>query len=226
MTLPPASSAGAGVVAIAADGSAVLWAPADAPPAISRNEGRTWLATQGLAEGLMPVADPVHPADFYAFDPGDGTVLRSADGGTTFTAAATGLPAGVGAEQSGSAPQLHTVPGRAGDLWLTAGDGTLEHSTDGGTSFHRVSSVSTVATLGFGRAAPGTRYPALYLTGIAGGVQGIFRSTDEGRSWVRINTGAGQYGWIGQTITGDPHQFGRVYLGTNGRGVLYASPGP
>lgn len=225
MTLPPGSSAGAGVVALAADGSALLWAAADAPPAISRNEGRTWLATQGLGEGLMPVADPVDPAVFYAFDPGDGTVLRSADGGATFTAAATGLPAGVGAEQSGSAPQLHTVPGRAGDLWLTAGDGTLEHSTDGGTSFHQVSSVSTVATLGFGRAAPGTRYPAIYLTGIAGGVQGIFRSTDEGASWVRINTGGTQYGWIGQTITGDPHRFGRVYLGSNGRGVLYADPG-
>lgn len=91
-------------------------------------------------------------------------------------------------------------------------------------AFSKISSVGTVATLGFGRAAPGAGYPAIYLTGIVGGVQGIFRSTDGGGSWLRINTGAQQWGWIGQTITGDPRVFGRVYLGTNGRGILYGDP--
>ena len=130
----------------------------------------------------------------------------------------------MGSEQSGSAPQLHTVPGRAGDLWLTAGNGALYHSTDGGTSLLPVSSVTTVATLGFGKAAPGASYPAIYLVGIVNGVQGIFRSTDEGASWLRINNASEQYGWIGQSITGDPHVFGRVYLATNGRGILFADP--
>jgi photosystem II stability/assembly factor-like uncharacterized protein len=172
----------------------------------------------------MPVADPVSPGVFYALDPATGTVLKSTDGGASFSAAATGLPTGVGAEQSGSAPQLHTVPGRAGDLWLMAGNGALYHSTDGGVSFSQVTSVSTVATLGFGKAAPGASYQAIYLVGIVGGVQGVFRSTDEGSSWVRINNDSEQYGWIGQSITGDPHLFGRVYLATNGRGILYADP--
>jgi xyloglucan-specific exo-beta-1,4-glucanase len=84
--------------------------------------------------------------------------------------------------------------------------------------------VTTVATLGFGKAAPGASYPAIYLTGVVGGVQGIFRSANEGVSWVRINDGQHQYAWIGQTITGDPHVFGRVYLGTNGRGILAGNP--
>jgi xyloglucan-specific exo-beta-1,4-glucanase len=84
--------------------------------------------------------------------------------------------------------------------------------------------VATVATLGFGKAAPGASYPAIYLVGVVGGVQGIFRSTDEGASWLRINDDQHQYGWIGQTITGDPHVFGRVYLGTNGRGILTGGP--
>jgi hypothetical protein len=221
------------VVAVAAAGAAttaptappaVLWAPVDAAPARSTDGGQTWTPVAGLAQGLMPVADPVNPAAFYAFDPAAGSVLRSTDNGATFTAAATGLPTGVGAEQSSSAPQLHAAPGRAGDLWLTAGDGALYHSTDGGTSFTPVASVTTVATLGFGKAAPGARYPAIYLTGVVDGVQGVFRSTDEAASWVRINTGAEQYAWVGQTITGDPHLFGRVFLGTNGRGILVATP--
>ncbi len=224
MTLPPGSSAGAGVVAVSAGGSTVLWAPADATPAFSTDGGKTWTASAGLAQGLKPVADPVRSGVFYAFDPATGTVLKSADGGATFSAAATGLPAGLGAEESGSAPQLHAVGGRAGDLWLTAGNGALYHSTDGGVSLRLVSSVATVATLGFGRAAPGASYPTIYLAGLVGGVQGIFRSTDEGASWLRINDDQHQYAWIGQTITGDPHVFGRVYLGTNGRGILSGAP--
>jgi hypothetical protein len=233
MKLPPGEPYGAGVVALAADGSSVAWtpenqsyAPEPGTPSYSTDHGQTWSAVTGLAAGLMPVADPVNPKMFYAFDPAAGTVYRSSDGGASFAAAATGLPAGTGSEQTSSLPQLHTVPGRAGDLWLTAGNGLLYHSTDGGTSWRPDTSVATVATFGFGKAAPGASYPAIYLTGVVGGVQGIFRSLDEGASWVRINTDAEQYGWIGQTITGDPRVFGRVYLGTNGRGVLYADPVP
>jgi xyloglucan-specific exo-beta-1,4-glucanase len=224
MTLPPGSTEGAGVVAVAADGSSLVWAPADAAPAYSTDGGQTWTGVTGLAEGLMPVADPVTPGVFYAFDPNTGTVLKSTDGGASFTAAAAGLPAGVGAEQSSSAPQLHSVPGRAGDLWLTAGNGALYHSADGGGTFQPVTSVTTVATVGFGKAAPGAGYPAIYLAGVVNGEQGIFRSTDAGASWVRINNDSQSYGWVGQTITGDPRVFGQVFLGTNGRGILVADP--
>ncbi len=231
MKLPAGEPYGAGVTALSADGGTVLWAPeanswAAEPgtPVYSTDHGQTWTPVSGLAAGLMPVADPVNPQEFYAFDPGSGTVLRSTDGGASFTPAAAGLPAGVGSEQSSSLPQLHTVPGRAGDLWLTAGDGALWHSTDAGGAFSKVGSVAAVATLGFGKAAPGTAYPAIYLVGVVGGVQGIFRSADEGASWVRINTDAQQWGWTGQVITGDPHRFGRVYLGTNGRGIQYGGP--
>jgi xyloglucan-specific exo-beta-1,4-glucanase len=231
MKLPAGEPYGAGVTALSADGSTVLWAPevnswAAEPgtPVYSTDHGQTWTPVSGLAAGLMPVADPADASVFYAFDPASGTLLESTDGGQTFSAETTGLPTGTGSEQSSSLPQLHTVPGRAGDLWLTAGDGALYHSTDGGRAFSKISIVGTVAAVGFGKAAHGGRYPAIYLIGIVGGVQGIFRSTDEAASWVRINDDSEQYGWIGQTITGDPRVFGRVFLGSNGRGILVADP--
>jgi hypothetical protein len=73
-------------------------------------------------------------------------------------------------------------------------------------------------------AAPGAAYPAIYLAGIVGAGQGIFRSTDGGAHWALINTSARQWGWTGQAITGDPHVFGRAYLATNGRGIQYGDP--
>lgn len=224
MKLPGGSASGAGVVAVNADGSSIVWAPADAVPQYSTDGGQTWTDVSGLAKDAFPVADPGKAGVFYDFDPATGALLVSANGGATFSTETTGLPAGINSEGTSSLSQLHTVPGRPGDLWLTAGNGLLYHSADGGKTFTQVASVGTVATLGFGKAAPGASYPAIYLTGITGGVQGIFRSVDEGASWVRINNDQEQYGWIGQTITGDPDVFGRVYLGTNGRGIQYADP--
>jgi hypothetical protein len=53
----------------------------------------------------------------------------------------------------------------------------------------------------------------------------IFRSIDEARSRVRINDDQHEWGLILQ-IAGDPPVYGRVYVGTHGRGVLYGEPSP
>jgi hypothetical protein len=73
-------------------------------------------------------------------------------------------------------------------------------------------------------AAPGQTYPALYASAQVGGVRGIYRSDDAGASWLRINDDQHQYGATSAAISGDPRVFGRVYVGTNGRGVIVGEP--
>jgi hypothetical protein len=53
------------------------------------------------------------------------------------------------------------------------------------------------------------------------GKAAIYRSTDGGSRWIRINDDDHQWAWSGSAITGDPWIYGRVYLTTNGRGIIY-----
>lgn len=213
-TVPSTMTTGQGQVAVAADGGSIVWNPADGTtPAYTTDKGATWTAVTGLPTGVAPVADPVNPNDFYATDSSTGVLYRSTDGGKTFTSAATGLTAA-------SNDQLLTMPGQAGELYFAAQTGGLWHSTDAGTTWTQVnaSKVTAAYTFGEGAAAPGSRYETLYMVGTVGGVTGFYMSTDAGAQWTKINNSQQNFGWI-PTIVGDPNHFGRVYLGTNGRGI-------
>ncbi|MEV1146516.1 cellulose binding domain-containing protein [Micromonospora sp. NPDC049799] len=202
-----------GTVAASADGSRFVWAPGDAGQAVVRSTGfgTSWTPSAGIPANATVESDRVDPNRFYGF--GGGRFHVSTDGGATFTAsAATGLP---------TSAVFKAVPGRAGELWL-AGSNGLWRSTDGGASFTRSSTVTSARNVGFGKAAPGRTYPALFLIGTVDGQHGVFRSDDTGATWVRINDDRHQYGNAGEALTGDPRMYGRVYLGTNGRGILVA----
>jgi hypothetical protein len=214
-TTPSTMSWGQGQVAVAADGSSIVWNPADGTtPAYTTDKGAMWTAVTGLPTGVAPVADTVNPNDFYAIDPSTGVFYRSADGGKTFASAATGLTAA-------SNDQVLPVPGHAGELYFAAQTGGLLHSVDGGTTWTQVNSsqVTAAYTVGSGAAAPGSHNRTLYMVGTVDGVTGFYMSTDAGARWTKINSSQQNFGWI-PTIVGDPNHYGRVYLGTNGRGIL------
>jgi xyloglucan-specific exo-beta-1,4-glucanase len=199
---------------VLADGRTFVWAPGGGPVSYSIDFGATWIASAGTPSGASVVADKVSPKKAYLFVPGAGTVYVSSDGGATFSAAATGMPT------SGT---LSTVYGQPGDLWLASGSG-LYHSLDGGATFVQLAGVQSAIAVGSGKPAPGRRYPALYMIGaLQPNEQAIFRSDDAGRTWDRINDDRHQFG-TQQVISGDPRVYGRVYLGTNGRGVLFGDP--
>ncbi len=211
----PDGTAGGGFVAVSADGRAIVWSTEDGRLLRSTDDGRTWHPVRGLPPGVEVEADDVDPRRFYAFDGATARLLRSVDGGRTFRSVGGGLVHGHG--------QLRSVPGRAGHLWLAKWEGGLLRSTDGGRSFAPVPGVDAAEAVGFGRAALGRDHPAVFVVGRIGGVRGVFRSDDTGESWVRINDDDHQYGKT-FVVTGDPRRYGRVYLGTNGRGILVADP--
>ena len=98
---------------------------------------------------------------------------------------------------------------------------SIYRTTDGGATFARLPSVDKADTIGFGKAAPGRSYPALYGSAQVSGTRGIYRSDDGGATWVRLTDDQHQFAMTNRTITGDPRIHGRVYVGTNGRGILY-----
>ncbi|AEI43685.1 xyloglucanase [Paenibacillus mucilaginosus] len=213
----PSGTKGGGLIAVGADAGSLVWSTSDLGVFHSKNSGNSWTASTGLSAGAEVAADRVNRGKFYAASAGKFFV--STDGGATFTqTAASGLPAeGV--------LNFKAMPGREGDIWLAGGTSKttygLWHSTDSGASFVKLPNVQEADVVGFGKAAPSRDYMALYVSAKIDGVRGIYRSDDKGSSWVRINDDAHQYGVTNSAITGDPKLYGRVYLGTNGRGILY-----
>jgi xyloglucan-specific exo-beta-1,4-glucanase len=218
-TTLPIANGSAGSIAISADGSTFVWDPpastaAASPggPRYSHDSGRTWTPSTGIGAVRPVIADRVNSMKFYAFDGAAGAVLASTDQAATFSQTAARVP-------GGGSGQLRATPGIEGDLWLVA-NGGLYHSTDGATTFAVVSTASGVFALGLGMAQPGQAYPALYLGGIVNQVDGIFRSDDQGASFTRIDDDRHRFG-TATVIVGDPRVYGRVYIGTNGRGIFY-----
>jgi hypothetical protein len=179
------------------------------------------------------IADRVNPKRFYGMALFEGKLFESVDGAAHFMerplVLSDGLPkrGGNGADNRsnrgddrGGQDRIYATPGREGDLWLAAFNGLYHSSAKG---FDRMPGVEEIHAFGFGKAAPKAKYAALYLVGTVEGQRGFFRSTDSGATWVRINDDQHQWGLV-LHITGDPKKFGRVYVGTHGRGTFYGDP--
>lgn len=206
-----------GSVAISADGTTFLHCPEGSPQTYySTDLGITWTESSGIViSGARPVADPIHKNKFYAYDNNSGNLMVSTNKGLSF--------AHAGSAGSGGSKVIRTVPGREGDIWIPLYQNGLTRSINSGQSFSKISAVSQCSAVGFGKEAPGKNFPTIYIWGTVSGVLGIHRSTDEGQTWLRINDDAHEYGGPGngQFVVGDMNVFGRVYMSSVGRGIIY-----
>ena len=125
-----------------------------------------------------------------------------------------------------------------GDLWITTNVG-LFHSSDFAASFRQIPGFTSASGVALGAPKSTGGYPTVFASAVYNGVTGYFRSDDAGANCrfillvyqntvadflpgVQINDDDHGFGMIDTNpISGDPRIYGRVYIGTNGRGIFY-----
>lgn len=136
---------------------------------LTDDAGQTWTPATGFAINSAPVAlaeqDDVVYAAVYGFDRG---VMRSEDGGLTWTDASIGLPSNI---------LLRALLTQDGVVLAGAWDG-LFRSTDG-LHWTQVPGVPNVQSLGV--------FDGALYAGLGNG--GVLRSTDGGLTWPPVSSG-------------------------------------
>lgn len=232
-----------GTLAMSADGKVILHRPDNSNNVFrTTDNGKTWTEVKGL-DGQSQYAriapDPVNPKKFYLVD-AQGYLKLSTDGGATFANAGTRLQNDASGEYYNGGGLIRTVPGKEGHLWVPLdqaqvwlpkgfSENGLAYTEDGGATWNRVLGVSAAIAVGIGKAMEGSDYETIFIWGIAGGADnplGIYRSTDKGKTWTRVNDDAHQYGGPGNGnfVQGDMNHFGVVYMSTIGRGLVVGGP--
>ena len=222
----------------------IIWAPANRnQPYYTLNGGQTWspVTLPSVAswsnfhwayylDQRSVTADRVLANTFYLYYPGQG-VFETTNGGQSWTNVHPGYIES-NTSFSGYSSTIMSVPGEAGNLFYTGGaqsgstaatpvSEAFFRSTNSGATWTAIPNVLAVSTFGFGAAAPGQSYPAIYTVGYVNNVFGIWRSTDEAQSWTNIGTyPLGELDQI-NTISGDPNHYGEVYVGFAGGGYAY-----
>ncbi len=233
----------AGWVAVAADGSAYVWAVADRIRLHARNVivshdgGRTFRVSRvtGLdgegAPGLMkPIADRCDGRVFYGFGEA-GQLFVSLDGGGSFRQrpAPAGFPqVNFGLVDCADQTEIRAAAGQPGEMYVATGEGLwklrYDRAADAFTGRRLTATGVCAFCVGPGLGGPGGYYAgetkAIYISGRIGGVYGFYRTLDEGRTFQRINAENQMFGRI-HSIDGDKRVFGRFYLATGSSGLLY-----
>lgn len=229
-----------GHIAVSAMGTSWIWTPNNKSAYYTTDKGITWTECQGLPRNIRTVADKQNDQKFYALDIVGRHLYTSTDGGKTFACDTLLLDGGQGqrfgrqmqqsyrGDHRGGQDRVYPVPDHEGDLWIAAYDGLYHiaasnNSQSSGTIRpEQFSQVRTINAFGFGKGITND-YPSLYLIGIVNGEYGFFRSDDSAKTWIRINDDDHQYGHV-LHIAGDMQEYGRVYIGTHGRGLITGSP--
>lgn len=234
----------AGWVAVSSDTGCILWGiglPIYSGTLVHTcDEGKSWKKTkvfmtngEDISYDQKPFkvfSDRVNENLFYGF--GDHRLNNgffiSCDKGATFHQ--VGFPeefpkvdlAGIDSEQT---YEIRVESEAEGIVWLAMNENGLwrlrydsnKNAFVGG----RVTRPGQITKrIGLGKAKEGSRYKTLFTSGTIDGVYGFYRSHDLGENWIRINDDHTQFGDI-RSISGDPRIFGRVYVATGTRGVVY-----
>jgi hypothetical protein len=235
-----------GWTAVSADGETLVWCvgegnllPLDSV-VFTEDLGETWAKStivhknhQVLEEAsltLKVLSDRIDPEMFYGF--GDDSLMYiSIDRARTFYELS--IPSDfpkleLGGIDGRMPAEIRAESGKQGVVWISTGECGLWkivfNKEEKRASFHRITNQGDkIYRQGMGKEAAESHYKTLYVNGILNGIYGFYRSLDEGLTWQRINDEQQMYGDI-RSIAGDPREFGRFYIATGSRGVLWGQP--
>ncbi len=199
-----------GTVKLSADGKTIFYQCPTVGIFTTSDFGKTWSKCDLHASSLIET-DKVNPDKFYAAY--DGTIYMSEDRGETFTMVTSMLVSNF---------TWQACPDTEGELWLAVGGaGTYLLDTNAGTLTNTSTDVTACDAISLGKAKNEGDYMALYMLGEANGEgYGVYISEDKGATWRRINDDTQKWGNVNKVISGDPKIYGRVYISTNGRGII------
>lgn len=212
-------------------------------PRYSNDRGASWTASTGGPNSQNKMRDnpsnllnqlasdrvngKFYIANFVGASGGSHTVYSSTNGGVTFVLTGTCSTGSYNMYRA----QLKTAPA-ADDVWI-CDDGSCTippgggvwRSTNAGAKWAKVANgvINQVREVSFGKALSGTGY-TVFINGYKNGIQGIYRSDNYGTTWVALDqvpTCADI-----QALAGDRQEYGKVYIGTGGRGVFSSALPP
>ena len=170
-----------------------------------------WNRQQALA------ADSVAGGTFYVYHYKGGNLVRTQNGGETWSIVNENSPL----PKSWDGAKVKTLPGVKGEVWVGIDDEGLYRSSDGGKNFTQVAGIEDVNAFDFGKSAPNTNNPTLFVSGEIEGQMGVFGSTDLGNTWNQFTDLPDEFFGDVRSITGDMNTFGRVYVGAGSNGFVY-----
>lgn len=209
------TSTGPGAVALSANGDTVLLMSGTNGSLVSRYTN-TFSSVPTLPSGAVIASDKSNNSIFYGGY--NGNFYVSTNLGVSFSESTS-----LGNSTAVNAVRAH--PTIAGDVWASTDNG-LWHSTNYGSSFTQIGSGCTAGwSFGFGKASSSGTYPVIYGFFTVDGVTALFKTEDAGTNWEMISDAAHGFGAASSNVVnGDLSNYGRVFVGTNGRGIFYGVP--
>lgn len=203
------TTAADGTVAYSADGDVILWSTLNEGVLASRNQGK--LENVTLPASSVIASDKKNNTVFYAAS--KATFYVSTDAAITFTESPLANVTEI--------RHIAAHPDQAGEIWVST-DAGIFHSTDFGQTFSPLSSSpSNAHAVSVGK-GDGTAWN-LYVFGNGSAGKKLYGSADGGATWLDIQ-GSYSFGAIdGAALVGSANEANVVYVGTNGRGVMYSS---
>ncbi len=186
----------------------------------------------GEYRGLKVFSDRVVPELFYGFD-NHGHVFISTDCGNSFYEREESLPDfDISNIDCADKSCVRGECGRIGVFYISLSEhGLMKLHYDPGTDKLRIKKLSwgsdVIYNIGLGLGREDGDYftepKAIYFNGKLGGKYGFYRSLDDMATYERINNDSQMFGDI-NCIEGDSTVFGRFFIGSGSRGVLYGIP--